>query len=91
MKIAINRWYGGFSLSDKALDLYNSLSDTKTEYTFEIARNDPILIQVIETLGDEANGRFAKLCVVDIPDDVEWEISEYDGMEQVDEVHRSWY
>lgn len=91
MKIAINKCYGGFGLSDKAIDLYNSLSDTKTDYAFEIERNDPILIQVIETLGDEANGRFAKLDIIDIPDDVEWEISEYDGMERVDEVHRSWY
>jgi hypothetical protein len=30
-------------------------------------------------MGDEANGRFSELKVVDIPDDVEWQIDEYDG------------
>jgi hypothetical protein len=27
---------------------------------------------------------------VDIPDDVKWEIEEYDGNEWVAEVHRTW-
>ena len=30
------------------------------------------------------------LKVVEIPDDVEWEIEEYDGNEWVSEVHRCW-
>ena len=90
MKIAINRCYGGFGLSDKALELYNTLSDAKADYAFQIGRNNSILIQVIETLGTEANGRFSKLSIVEIPDDVNWQIDEYDGMESVEEVHRSW-
>ena len=91
MKIVINKCYGGFGLSDKALALYNELASSNIQHTFDIARNDPILIQVVETLGTEANGRFAKLHIVDIPDDVQWQIDEYDGMESVEEVHRSWY
>ena len=90
MKIVINKCYGGFGLSDKALALYNELASSNIQYTFDIARNDPILVQVVETLGIEANGRFAKLHIVDIPDDVQWQIDEYDGMESVEEVHRSW-
>ena len=54
-------------------------------------RTDSILIQVIEELGELANGRCAELRIVEIPDDVEWEINEYDGMETVDECHRKWY
>lgn len=30
------------------------------------------------------------LILEDIPDDVEWEIEEYDGLEWVSEKHRTW-
>ena len=53
-------------------------------------RTDPLLVQVVEELGEEANGRFAELKVIEIPDDVQWELAEYDGIESVHEVHRSW-
>lgn len=53
-------------------------------------RDDPILIEVVEELGEEACGSCASLNVIEIPDDVSWEISEYDGYEKVEERHRSW-
>lgn len=53
-------------------------------------RSDPILVQTVEELGEKANGRHAKLKVVEIPDEIEWEIDEYDGMEIVRETSRSW-
>ena len=56
----------------------------------DIERNDPCLVEVVEKLGEKANGRFAKLVVVEIPDGIEWEITEYDGWESIEEVHRSW-
>ena len=56
----------------------------------EIERDDPTLVLVVEQLGEQASGEVARLCVVEIPDDVEWEISEYDGLEHVAEVHRTW-
>jgi hypothetical protein len=55
-----------------------------------ISRNHPILIRVVEELGDDASGRFADLTIVNIPDDVKWEIAEYDGNEHIAEVHRTW-
>lgn len=55
-----------------------------------IDRTDPKLIQVIEELGDAANGKHAKLAIVEIPDGVEYDIDEYDGQESIHEVHRSW-
>ena len=55
-----------------------------------VERNDPLLVEVVEELKGKANGRFAKLEVVEIPDDVKWEISDYDGVEQVKEIYRSW-
>ena len=53
-------------------------------------REDPLLIQVIEELGSEADGGFAELKIVEIPADVEYEIEEYDGMEHIAEKHQTW-
>lgn len=60
-------------------------------YYNDIERNDPDLIRVIETLGeDKASGNLSRVKVVEIPDDVAYEINDYDGIESVHEVHRSW-
>lgn len=48
------------------------------------------LVEVVEQLGDKANGRCAALEVVEIPDGVSWQIEEYDGMEHIAEKHRTW-
>ena len=90
MKIVINTCYGGFGLSDQALARYNILAGTKLETYYEIERNDPCLVQVVEELGAKANDFCADLKIVDIPDDVEWYIHEYDGLESVYEKHRIW-
>lgn len=55
-----------------------------------IPRNDPALAQVVEELGAEADGEYAELQVVEIPDNVNWEIEDYDGYEHVAECHRTW-
>jgi hypothetical protein len=52
------------------------------------------LIRVIEQLGTEraaAQGRGHKLKIIDIPEGVEWEIRDKDGIEIVVEKHRSWF
>lgn len=138
MKIAINKCYGGFDLSNKAirrlLELKGkecyfykqteySYRDGKEEYSItnsdddsmfidcstkflgnitdkipdedyfyygNIERTDKDLIQTIEELGEEASGRYGNVVIVDIPDDVDWEIDDYDGVETIHEVHRSW-
>jgi hypothetical protein len=56
----------------------------------DIKRDDPLLVEVVKELGEKANGRFAKLKVVSVPADVEWDIDEYDGTEWVAECHRRW-
>ena len=56
----------------------------------DIARDDPVLIQTVLELGDEAGSWACVPAVVEIPDDVEWEIEEYDGLEWVAEKHRTW-
>lgn len=56
----------------------------------DIQRNDKALIQIIREMGAEANAQCSELTIIDIPDGVEWEIEEYDGMEWVAEKHRTW-
>ena len=56
----------------------------------DIARDDPILVSVIRQLGRAADGNYAKLKIVEVPANVKWRIAEYDGMEWVEEVHRTW-
>lgn len=137
MKVVINRCYGGFGLSEKAIRRYLEIKDQKvwvepdkwdntywlvapedrmnrksgedfysmsiedriqhnrklSEETFyygNVERDDPVLVQVVEELGKEANGNCAKLEIVEIPDDVDWEIDEYDGIEHIAEKHRTW-
>ena len=53
-------------------------------------RTDKDLIEIVERLGEKANGQYAKLAIVEIPDGIEWEIDEYDGIESIEETHRSW-
>lgn len=90
MKIVLNKCYGGFGLSDRALSLYNKKAKTNISWARDIDRSDPVLIKVVEMLGEEVNTRFSELKIVEIPDGVDWEITEYDGIEQVAEKHRSW-
>ena len=56
----------------------------------EDARTHPLLIRVVEELGDAASDDLAKLRVVEIPDGIEWEIDDYDGSELIVEKHRKW-
>lgn len=57
----------------------------------KLPRNDPKLIECIETLTPAvASGALASLAIVEIPDDVDFIIEEYDGLEWIAERHRTW-
>jgi len=92
MRIVINVCFGGFGLSPKAelhlLELGYKIDDRGTRRT--VPRDDPLLVQVVEEMGKDADARFSQLKIVTIPDGVDWEIEEYDGWESVHEKHRSW-
>jgi hypothetical protein len=59
-------------------------------YEKNLERDDKYLVQVVEEMGDLASINYAKLKVVEIPDEVEWQIEEYDGWEHIAETHRTW-
>ena len=122
MKVVINNCYGGFSLSDEAIERCISLGMKATKYSENGYENpeanfvktdkkglgdnlyycmddnensfrcNPIVIRVIEELGEKADGFCSKLKIIDIPfDSIEgWVVEEYDGMESIEAIHQSW-
>lgn len=53
-------------------------------YYHDISRHNPLLVQVVEELGDEASGSCAKLRITNIYAD-QYRIEEYDGRETIEE------
>ena len=49
----------------------------------DFRRDDPILVQVVEELGERANTRFSDLRITEIPAGTKYRIDEYDGNESV--------
>ena len=89
MKVVINGCYGGFSLSDEALAYLGIPGGSR--YSYDDDRTNPKLVECVEKLGEAVNHDSASyLYVVEVPDDVKWTITDYDGLEQVEEVHRVW-
>jgi hypothetical protein len=64
--------------------------DFKQFSYYDLERDDPILIEVIEELGEAADGFAASLEIAEIPDNIEYTIEEYDGDEWIAEKHRTW-
>jgi hypothetical protein len=84
-KIVYNACYGGFGLSDEAMMRYCEIKGITEEtiYDGDIERTDPVLVQVVEELGDKANGDCAELRIAELPAGTLYRIDEYDGVEQV--------
>lgn len=80
-----------FTLTKNLGEVTNDLPDGDHWFnTSDITRDNPNLIKLVKVLKERANGRFSSLKIVEIPDDIEWEIEEYDGLEWISEKHRTW-
>lgn len=90
-KIVISNCHGGYGLSKECLDAYNAKCGTGITKHWEIDRDDPVLVELVERMGDAANGEHAELVVLEIPDNVLWTICDYDGREWIAEKHRTWH
>ena len=60
---------------------YNLAYSKQTWYNRNVDRHDPVLVQVVEELGDKANGEYAKLAIEEVHGS--YRIDEYDGNESV--------
>jgi hypothetical protein len=96
-KIVLNSCYGGFSLSQAGALRFQELSGEVLDFisgedladpsdilwlTGEIPRHHPALVQVVEELGEAANGEHASLGIEEIPGN-RYYITEYDGVEEL--------
>ncbi len=88
-RIVINACFGGFGLSTAAHKMLKKLGAPDVEWREN--RDHPLLVRVVDELGEAASDNIAKLKIVEIPDGVEWHIEEYDGNEWIAENHRTWY
>lgn len=65
--------------------------DPKSDIDKRSLRTNSKLIELMETKGSAwCSGNLAELKIVEIPDNVDWIITDYDGVEQIEEVHRIW-
>ena len=139
MKVLVNRCYGGFGLSTKAViaidaldpslfrksvsDYFRTNLDYKEKcilewkryketgkesfgilvftedleyvlstYSLEtkVLRTHPTIIKIVEEMGKDSWSQCSELDITEVPDDVSWEIEEYDGREWIAESHRTW-
>jgi hypothetical protein len=93
VKVVVNTRFGGFGVSEAGICQYEAYSGLKRQ---DVCQHEPAfracphLVRVVEEMGRKADGPFAELAVVEVPDEVQWEIAEYDGKEWVAEAHRRW-
>lgn len=97
-KVVINKCYGGFGVSVKGIEwLLARGADPKRVavsdsglasgfmYTIcNLERHHPLLVELVETLGEEADGEHAALEIREI-DQPLYRIDEYDGNECIEE------
>ena len=93
-KIVYNACYGGFGISEKAEARYWELKgETRPVewYSNDLDRTDPILVRVVEELGEEADTLFSDLRIEELEAGTRYRIEEYDGYESVEtESDYSW-
>lgn len=88
-------WDGYGYLLEFCRDVSKEELEKERGYTYSdlYIRSHPKLIKAIEDVwaeGKDPSGRFARLAIVNVPDDVEIELTDYAGVESLEEIHRSW-
>ena len=87
IEILYNSSYGGWRLSEKAIELYKLRNPTLTEFKFSdyYNRDDPILVQIYKELGNSFDDKYSKTKIKKILKKYEnyYDIEEYDGKEWI--------
>jgi hypothetical protein len=97
MQVVINtKQFGTFSISKKAIEYIQKKIKLKKDkqsiscYAFDCDRSNPLLIEAVKKFKNEANGLYCELKIVEIPDDIEWQVFAVNGVEVIREKHRVW-
>ena len=74
-------------MAEKDMEIRKASNEAYRQKTMpslrDVVRHDPILIQVVEELGDKANGQCAKIKLEEVAAGTLYRIDEYDGKETV--------
>ena len=87
-----NRTFDFYFTKDFGDNVYISDEDFK-EYFLNLDekfREDKTLIEVVEELGEKANTFYSNLKIVEIPDDLDYVIDNYDGIETLHQKVKEW-
>lgn len=86
MKVVYNADFGGFSFSEKACERLIELGVRYSDRigSHDVIRHDPKVVQVVEEMGAESSGKYARLKVHTLSGR-RYLIEEYDGLETVKE------
>jgi hypothetical protein len=88
-KILINTGCCGTFVSAEVKQLNQKAAKDMPRSLFFVQRDDPLLISIVEQVGLKRAGRaLTSFKIVEIPDDVDWEIVDDDGAELVGEKRR---
>ena len=84
-KVVYNNRYGGFGMNQYGLEEYNRRTLHNITYADVIDRSDPILIEIVETMGKDVNDKNSRLAIKEFPikykSFLKWH--DYDGNETV--------
>ena len=87
-----NRSFDFYFTKDFGDNVYISDEDFKKYFLNldENFREDKTLIEVVEELGEKANTFYSNLKIVEIPDDLDYVIDNYDGIETLHQKVQEW-
>ena len=77
----LKKRYFYYMTMDEMVAYNKTYSEQTWRYDGSVSRHDPILVKVVEELGEKANGGYADLQIEEV--EGLYHINEYDGMEKV--------
>lgn len=86
MKIVLNRAFGGYRLTNEIYDKLKPLYSLDKRQADFLRRTDERLVHAVELCRKE--GTAGTVRVVEFPDDMDWDIFDYDGKEFVYDKNR---
>ena len=94
MKIVINSCYGGFDLTpDERILIASKAPELLVDGRLDIhliPRHHPALVEAVERFAEEPHDPYAELEVIEVPDGIEYDILDNDGIETVYEIGHAW-